>query len=505
MPEDRLPGLAGGAALARNTLWNLVGQGAPLLAALVAIPVTVRGLGTDRFGALTLAWMLIGYFSLFDLGLGRALTKLAAEQVGAGREEQVSALTWTALSLMAGLGVAGSLLITLLSGALVGHVLNVPPALQGETTHALYLLAASVPFVISTAGLRGLLEAKQRFDLVNAVRIPMGVVTFVGPVLVLPFSRSLAAVVGVLALMRLAGWAVHLGLCFRVFPSLRRTFGFHPPMVRPLLRLGGWMTVTNVIGPFMAYLDRFLIGGLMTLAAVAYYVTPYEMVTRILIVPYAIAQVLFPAFAASLVVDSRRAALLFDRGLKSVYLSLFPLVLLLVTLASDLLLLWLGPEFARESAGALRWLAVGIFFNGVAQIPFALVQGAGRPDFTARLHLVELPCYLAAVWWLIRARGVEGAAIGWTLRATVDAAVLLLAAGRTVPRLPGPRWRVASLAVGALAFAAGGMLRAPVAKAAFLVASLTAFCFLSWTRVLSAEERALARTHIRRALPGAGA
>jgi len=52
-----------------------------LLAALVAIPVTLRGLGTERFGALSLAWLLIGYLSLFDLGLGRALTKLAAERL----------------------------------------------------------------------------------------------------------------------------------------------------------------------------------------------------------------------------------------------------------------------------------------------------------------------------------------------------------------------------------------------------------------------------------------
>jgi O-antigen/teichoic acid export membrane protein len=498
------PGLTGGTALARNALWNLLGQGAPLLAALAAIPVTVRGLGTERFGALTLAWMLIGYFSLFDLGLGRALTKLVAEKVGEGREDEVAGLAWTALHLMAGLGAAGALLIALLAGELPG-LLNVPDALRGETTRAIHLLAASLPFVISTAGLRGLLEAKQRFFLVNAVRVPMGVLTFVAPVLVLPFSRSLAAVVGVLALVRVAGWAVHLVLCFRVFPTLTGTLALRPPLVAPLLRLGGWMTVTNVVGPFMAYLDRFLIGGLMTLSAVAYYVTPYEMVTRLTIVPYSIAQVLFPAFAASLAADRPRAALLFDRGLKAVFLSLFPLVLLLVALAPEILGLWLGAEFARESAGVLRWLAAGVFVNGLAQVAFALVQGAGRPDFTARLHLVELPFYLAGLWWGVRARGVEGAAIAWTLRAAADALVLLLAADRAVPPRAGPGWRAPALAAATLAFAVAGALQAPLGKAAFLLSALAAAAVLSWTFVLSAEERALARTHLRRVLPGKAA
>ena len=50
-----------------------------MLVALVAIPILVDGLGTARFGILTLAWMVVGYFSLFDLGLGRALTKLTAK------------------------------------------------------------------------------------------------------------------------------------------------------------------------------------------------------------------------------------------------------------------------------------------------------------------------------------------------------------------------------------------------------------------------------------------
>jgi len=141
--------LTGGAALARNTAWNLVGQVAPLLAALVAIPVTLRGLGTERFGALSLAWLLIGYLSLFDLGLGRALTKLVAEKIAARQEEEVPSLTWTALFLMLGLGMAAALLITLPSAWIAGQVLRVPPALQEETKNALYLLGASVPFVIS--------------------------------------------------------------------------------------------------------------------------------------------------------------------------------------------------------------------------------------------------------------------------------------------------------------------------------------------------------------------
>src|SRR6267378_1940730 len=177
--------------LARNTIWNLVGSGAPMLVAVFCIPILIRGLGNERFGVLTLAWALIGYASLFDLGLGRALTQLVAKKLGAGEDHEVPTLVWTSLLLMLLLGLAGAFVAVVLSPWLVHRALHVPAALQRETLQSFYLLGLSIPVVISTAGLRGLLEAHQRFGLINTLRIPLGIYSFASPLLVLPFSTSL--------------------------------------------------------------------------------------------------------------------------------------------------------------------------------------------------------------------------------------------------------------------------------------------------------------------------
>lgn len=67
-------------SLIRSVLWTLVGDGSPILAAVFAIPILIHRLGNDRFGVLTLAWTIVGYFGMFDVGVGRALTKLIAER-----------------------------------------------------------------------------------------------------------------------------------------------------------------------------------------------------------------------------------------------------------------------------------------------------------------------------------------------------------------------------------------------------------------------------------------
>lgn len=467
--------------------------------ALVAIPVLIRGLGTARFGVLTLAWMVIGYFSLFDLGLGRALTKLVAEKLGAGRTEEVPPLAWTALLLMFVLGGVGALLVGLLSPWLVRDVLRIPRALQAETVAAFYCLGLSIPLVTSTAGLRGILEAQHRFDLANVVRVLLGVITFLGPVAVLPVSASLVAVVAALVAGRLLVWLAALVLCLWSMPALRR-FSLDRAAVGPLLRFGGWMTVTNVVGPLMVYLDRFLIGAMLSVTAVAYYVTPYEVVTKLWIFPSALVAVLFPAFSASFAQDGERAVLLFSRGVKYVFLALFPICLLIVALAPEGLNLWLGTGFAQNSAAVLQWLAIGVFLNSLAQIPFALVQGAGRPDLTARLHLLELPFYLLGVWWLIRVWGIDGAAVAWVARVAVDTVVLFAMAQRILPGRALALRRVAAATGAALLVLALGAVPAGLAaKAVFILLTLVGFGLSAWFLILAPEERALLQGRFRTA------
>ncbi|NIP58770.1 MAG: flippase, partial [Gemmatimonadetes bacterium] len=64
----------------------------------------------------------------------------------------------------------------------------------------------------------GILEASQRFGLLNAVLIPMGALLFLAPLAVLPFSTSLVPVVGSLAAVRLAAWVVFLATTLRRLP-----------------------------------------------------------------------------------------------------------------------------------------------------------------------------------------------------------------------------------------------------------------------------------------------
>lgn len=499
LPRQK-PQFTSGRLLARNTIWNLGGFAVPLALGAWCIPILIQGLGEERFGVLTLAWTLIGYASFFDLGLGRALTQVVAKKLGARTqgedEKEIGSVAWTSLLLMGALGFAGTACILLGAPWLAAHGLNIRADSQPETLQALQWLALSLPFVITTSGLRGLLEAHQRFRLVTVLRILLGVITFAGPLLVLPFSKSLVPVIGVLVAGRIAVCAAHLIVCFRVLPELTRSVAWRYSAIAPLLRYGGWMTVTNVVSPLLVTLDRFLIGALVSMTAVAYYAAPYEVITKVLVLPGALAGVAFPVFSARFAEDSAESALLFGRCVKSLFLLLFPIMLCTIALAENGLRLWLGAEFAEHSFRVLQLLAVGVLINGLAQVPFAFLQGAGQPHLTATLHLVELPLYVGLLWWLVRTHGIEGAAVAWSARVLVDALLLFVLARRF---LPGPRpilVRTALLpAVALLSFAVAALLQSPIAKGIFLVGTILSFLVVTWFRILTPQERALAQSY----------
>ncbi len=419
-----------GSLIARNTLLNLIGQALPLLVAVIAMPFVIRGLGTERFGLLSLAWVVMGYFTIFDLGLGRATTKFVAEALGKGEGGRVSQIIWTAVTVQAIMGAIGALALFLMTDYLVERVLNIPPALIYEAEVTFHLLAFAIPVVMLTSSFSGVLEAAQRFSLVNAIRIPSSTLTYLLPLVGLYLGMGLPGIVALILLARLFSLIALIIIDLRINPKLREYSGSFELLPR-LFCYGGWITVSGIVSPILVYLDRFLIGSILTMAAVAYYTAPYEAVTRISIIAFSLSMTLFPAISAlEGAKDRQKLGSVFARAVKFILLTTGPVVVVIWLFAGEILQIWLGSDFFIESTVAMQLLAAGILINSLALAPYTLLQGGGRPDLPAKFHLIELPAYIVLAWVLVTEFGIVGAAGAWALRVTFDALLLFWAAFR---------------------------------------------------------------------------
>lgn len=430
--SNAAPGEARSYRIARNTALNFLGYAIPLLVGVVTIPLVINWLGKERFGILSLIWVVFGYFGIFDLGLGLSTVKFVAEALGKGEARKVPEYLWTAVVIQTVFGLIGALVLVLITPLLVQRILSIPQAFFSETRSAFYFMALSLPFVLVSVSLRGALEAAQRFDLVNAVKVPSSIVTNLAPLIGMIFGLKLPGIVLLLGANRILTLFVWAALCLRIIPGFRQGPVLHRKTISSLVRFGGWVSVSNIINPVLVYLDRFLIGTLLSVEAVSYYTAPYEVITRLGIIPGSILMTLFPTFSAMKGSNERtKTEEIFYRSVKYLLVVMGLILVTTTVLSRTILRLWLGEGFARSSTPVLQILSVGFLASALAYIPFGLLLGIGRADLPAKFQLVELCVYVPLSWAFIKTWGIVGAAFAWAIRAWLDMMLLFIGAFRS--------------------------------------------------------------------------
>jgi O-antigen/teichoic acid export membrane protein len=309
-------------------------------------------------------------------------------------------------------------------------------------------------------------------------------------------------VVAVLVAGRMLGLIIHLVICIKVTPWACHRVAIRQTVIWPLLYFGSWMALTNMIQLIISYIDRFLIGSLVSLAAVAYYATPYEMVANLFVIPGSIIKVLFPAFATTFVQNTNCTENLFDRGMKYIFLSIFPMILTIVVFAREALSLWLGSEFVIHSTFVMQVISFGVYTNSMVQPAFALIQGAGRPDLTAKLAVLLLPFYTILLWKSIAAYGIQGAAIVWTGKQILDAMFLLFMVRQFIPdHFSFLHHAILPFAPVLLILFLGTTLNIFIIKLVFFVLTLLFVTGIFWIYILNEEEQNRVISFLKAAFP----
>jgi O-antigen/teichoic acid export membrane protein len=193
----------------------------------------------------------------------------------------------------------------------------------------------------------------------------------------------------------------------------------------------------------------------------------------------------------------RQITVFFDRAILGILVPLFLLILAVVFFAREGLSIWLGAEFAGESALALKLLAIGVFINGVMRIPEILIKAADRPDLVSKYHLSEVLLYIPLLWWLVGTFGVAGAASAWLIRVIGETTYIFVIARRYLesPKaiLRHALWLSGmALLLLLLTFIPMGLKFRFMAYAAIVLTSLA----LIWNRYLTSEDRALIKLHL---------
>jgi len=461
-------------SIGRNSAYNVLGAVTPLVLALVTIPIYLHLVGPARYGALAIAWLILGYFGMFDMGFGRATTQRLAALHDSTAEHRARVL-WTAAAVNFGIGLIGAALLYVSAEYFFRVHFKIDPAIRSEILASIPYLAASVPIATLSGVMTGALQGRERFLEVNLVTA-LGTSLFQIFPLIVAWVRGpeikwliIAAVLG-----RLAG----LALLFR--STHREMLRGHRPVFDVeewwgLLKFGSWVSVTMLIGPALLSADRLMIGSFIGGLAVATYAIAFDIAQRTSLLPKALAQAIFPRIAQS---DAAQSEALMLNSLKALNFAMTPLIIFALFAIGPFLELWVGSSTGAAATRICQVLLVAYWINAFAMIPYARLQAEGRPEVVAWITIGQAPLYVGALYAGLTFGGLE--AVAWVVvaRCLIEVFVMFYYANRAVML---PVFLIANLAVMAAALAVAehvAVLSVPGALAALLLP--TASVALSW-------------------------
>jgi O-antigen/teichoic acid export membrane protein len=329
--------------------------------------------------------------------------------------------------------IVASLIATTATLALADEVvrsLKVSQDLAAEAILAIRVLGYSIPSQIISIQLIAYLSAFDSFKSLNLVKIPSGCSLVLAPLAAVGAEQPLVVSCGLFFAIRMLTTLGYVFLILKSNPVILIPIQPDRGTILGLLKFGGWLSVSSIVSPLLLHSDRLVIGAKISTAAVAAYVACIDTVTKLHIVPTSISTALFPKMASLEKIDKTAMSVMYSRALLWTEWLCFPPVAFVVLFGKEILQLWISPEFAAENHLVFRITAAGMYLNCIAQIPSAGLHAIGKPDLTAKSHLVQAIFYVPAISIAASLCGLAGVAAVWTLRVGLDGLVLLLLFGR---------------------------------------------------------------------------
>jgi O-antigen/teichoic acid export membrane protein len=473
--------------MAWNTMLNVIGKVFPMIAALIGIPIMINGLGMELFGILILIWVFVGYSGVLDLGLPRGLIKVLSDIHDRDDSEKMEAIS-TSVTLLVLFGVFVGGLLFILSDRIVTDWLNIEPSHIQDAKWSLIMIAISYPVLLTHGSYKAVLEVNQSFAVLNRLSVVYGSLNYLIPAAIVWVSPSLVSVVVVTILLRWMN-VFHLAtLSNRLYSGQRFSIRIRSTMLEPLIGFGKWMVLGTILATGMALADRFIIGSMISMTAIASFSTPLELLMKLDILPMSLVAVLFPAFTHATATQSNRTEPIYNMVLKLLAYTFGSICFVLILFGEWILRMWLGVEFSTQSSFVFQILCLSSYALSFVYIAQSLVQGVGRPALSVLVYVIFVVIGLPLTYFLIQNYSIEGAAIARVLRVLIEFALISIVISKVV-RLSVHSQTVWVLAIGfcCLIVAFFVPFQAVWVVAATVLWGLMTIAF--WTTALTSAER----------------
>jgi O-antigen/teichoic acid export membrane protein len=363
----------------RNVFWGWLGVGVNIVIGILLSPIIIGRLGVEQYGAWVLLFSTVDYIRMLDFGFRAATVNACARSRARGDWRGVNREASTGISYFLATALVCLALVILLRDPLIG-ALNIPPGMRADARALMVVIACAVACRLVLSPLTAVLEAFQRFDLVNRANIAALVLRSVGSVSLLLAGYGLLEMSWMVLSAQLLENALTILFVRRVFHD----FTVSPRLVdtrtlRDLFRFGRYSAVLAAANIVSIQAPSTLLGLIRGPLEVGFFTFPFRL---LMYSAEGLAKVADVTSSVTAAFDETRRkeqvwalAVVVNRSCFTLFM---PVAIFLGVYGTELLTVW-TPSIAQRSGPLIPILLVMFLFGVAGQYNAgAILIGQGR-------------------------------------------------------------------------------------------------------------------------------
>lgn len=403
--------------LSTNIIANLIGRIWIAGIGIIMVPLYIKFLGIESYGLVGFYGTLVGSLNILDLGLSitlnRELTKATVEKRD-GAEIRSLVLTFEVIYWLIGLVTAA--VIVLLAPLIATHWLHVQKIETGVVTHAVMLMGLVVAFQWPISLYNGGLMGLERQVTDNIIMVAMSTIRSAGVLLILWLvSPTISAFFMWQAVTSfLYVFTMRTGLWYYL-PKSTGASKFSKQYLVQIWKFAAGVTGIGAISFFLTQIDKIVLSKMLPLSDFAYYTLAFTVANcfGMFVTPINIA--IFPRLTAFVTAEDKTSLTLeYHRGCRIVASIIFPVGLVLIVFAKEVLLLWVkDPVTVAHSSLLVQIVVAGAVFNSLMVMPYLLMLAHGQTKFTIYQNTIASIILVPLLFWWVHLYGAVGGAFVW--------------------------------------------------------------------------------------------
>jgi len=395
----------------KNVLTSWMGMVIGIVITFFFTPYLISMLGKDQYGIWTLAFSIIAYMGLADLGMKQAIVRYISKYYAVKDWQQLNQVFSSAVRIYAIIGLAIAAATVVIVFVFLEYF-KIPPA---------YLYIAQIAFLVlginHAIGYALLpftaLGAYHRFDITTMFNVGARIAQTFGIVLLLELGYGLVAMAFMVAAMTLLAKVCINYIRIRKYPENRFSFAAVNREKTHMLLGYGWFSFLIVATWIVIFqTDHIVIGAFISMEAVTVYSIAGAIVTQLRSAINIISVPLVPAishFEAEK--DFGRIMSIYNKSSRYLYYVSAYLALALLFFGGPFILLWVGGDFTPAiSVLHLLIVAAVVFFPQM--IANSVLLGISKHKIAFYILAAEAVANIGLSLLLVGRYGIMGVALG---------------------------------------------------------------------------------------------